>query len=375
MFAWLRDWLGGLGSERGHGESGLDAEPVGVSDKAGAARRVQSRAASRTFRLAAWSGLELPDAPPPDAGDDAQVAALVPLVKAHFAAQRPDPASFPALATRVIDLVEKPDVDVNKLVNMISQDSAISAKVLNVANSVAYRRSAEVQDLRAAVTLLGLREVANIAVGVAGRSLFDMEARAEFEVFARHWNRLYHQSMTTAFASGWLAIERRARSDHAFLAGMFHDIGKSIALRSLSSLVVNGKLSARCSDRVAERVIDEVHVELGVQMHSAWKMPRFLTFVCQHHHAPRAEARPEYVVLHVVRVASGLNLLRWGHVEDLDVQIKRSIAALGLGERQVRALGAQILDYADRVATMFNIPVDADGPAQKAKEQLFVAPR
>ena len=316
--------------------------------------------------LAAWSGLDLPDSKLQNQASRDQIAALARMVRDYFHQHRPAPSSFPALATRVIDMVEQPNVDMNKLVNVIGQDSAISAKVLNVANSAANRRTAEVEDLRACVTLLGLREVANIAVGVAGRSLFDMEARAEFELFAKHWNRLYHQSMTAAFTSGWLALDRNIRSDQAFLGGMFHDIGKSIALRSISALVMGGKIG-RCADVVLDGVLEATHVELGVEMHATWKLPQHSKLICQHHHDAAAEAKDEFMDLHLVRVASGLNLLRWGFSEPLAAQVRQSMAVLKLDQRKVRTVGTQISEFSDRVATMFKIPVDPDGPkAQRA---------
>ncbi|HET9957502.1 MAG TPA: HDOD domain-containing protein, partial [Polyangiaceae bacterium] len=62
-------------------------------------------------------------------------------VQKHFSENKPEPASFPAMASRVIDLAEHPDVDVARLAHLIERDPAICAAVLAVANSAANRRS------------------------------------------------------------------------------------------------------------------------------------------------------------------------------------------------------------------------------------------
>src|SRR5262249_38456322 len=161
----------------------------------------------------------------------------------------------------IINLVEDPQCDVNRLVPIIGQDAAISTKLLNVSNSVAYRGMGEIQDVRSAILKLGMREVAQIAAGVAGSSLFDVTVRAEFELFTKRWRALFFNAMTVAFAAGWLSIDRNlGRPDRVFLGGMLHDVGKSIVLRSLSALVIGGTLNEPPSDAAVERVLEELHV-------------------------------------------------------------------------------------------------------------------
>ncbi|HEY5956162.1 MAG TPA: hypothetical protein VIV60_06405, partial [Polyangiaceae bacterium] len=64
--------------------------------------------------------------------DAAAVAALAERVTAHFEQHKPEPTSFPAIASRVIDLAEHPDVDVGRLAHLIERDPAICAAVLAV---------------------------------------------------------------------------------------------------------------------------------------------------------------------------------------------------------------------------------------------------
>ena len=161
----------------------------------------------------------------------------------HFASNPPDPASFPALAIRVVDLLEKPDTKLEDLARWVAMDPAIAGQVLKVANSVIYRRGRDVEELPAAIVRLGLREVGQIAVGVAGRSLFDLEVRAEIAAFRERLAALFLEAMAVAYSAGWLSAKLRVGSpERAFLAGMLHDIGRPIALQSLARLIIGGEI-------------------------------------------------------------------------------------------------------------------------------------
>ena len=143
---------------------------------------------------------------------------------------------------------------------------------------------------------------------------------------------------------------------------MFADIGKSIALRSYSKLLIEGKLQTRVADTVIERVLESVHLELGIAMHATWKLPAFSALICKHHHEPQLDAKEEFADLHMIRVVAGLNQLRWGYVEPLAAQVRQSIAALRLDERRLHELGEEMLEFETRAAKMFDIQLDPDRP-------------
>jgi HD-like signal output (HDOD) protein len=290
--------------------------------------------------------------------DAAAAEAIARRVLEQFESDPPDPASFPSMASQVIDLIESPEVDIHELIRVVGQDPAISAKILKVANSAWYRRPTEIEELRPAVLLLGLKEVANLAIGVAGRALFDVEARAEFALFAERWHRLYLDAMANAFAASWLCGELAVgRPDRAFLGGMFHDIGKTVALRTLSTLMIRGRLQSRVPDAVVDRVLEDVHIDLGVSLLAAWQLPEYLTNICLRHHDPRVPEVPDYADLHVVRVVSTLSLLRGGEADanlPLD-PLQQSLSALRMTREQTRKLYAHMLELTARLESTLGV--------------------
>ena len=288
---------------------------------------------------------------------------LILQVLAHFERHQPEPASFPALASRVIDLAEHPDVDIGRLAHLIERDPAICTAVLGVANSAANRRSDPVQSVRTAITLLGLKRVANIAVGVACRSLFDVEMRVEHDLFPGWWERLFHAAMTEAFTVSFIAMERaRAASEGVFLAGMLHNIGKSLALRSLSGLLISGELPSIPNDEAIEAILQRTRVPVGVSALTTFNMPVQLIALCRHQDDTPLPATRENAEAHWVRLVSSLNELRMGTLATkLPLQVLLdSMQALGVSVDGVMAIARQLSEHSAEVGLLFSSDDGAD---------------
>lgn len=285
----------------------------------------------------------------------AQVEALVPRVLGHFSRNHPDPTSFPALAVQIIDLLEEPDVDMARLLKAISPDPAISLNVLRVANSALYYRGSDVTEMRMAVMRIGLRGVGEIAAGVAGRSLFDVGLRVEYEIFGDRWAQLFRDTMAVAFGASQFAFEQHVgRADRAFLAGMFHDLGKSLALRSLAALAIAGEVETPLAGPVVDEVLERTHVEIGCAVHEIWGLPPHLRDICRRHHDPEVPGDPDSMEIHILRMVEGVHRL----VKDpqdtrrLD-ETRQSIGEMRLVRRGVNLLHREMEQHVERVKVLF----------------------
>lgn len=305
-----------------------------------------------------WALLTGEAAPPPDPLPPearATVETLVPLLLEHFSRNRPAPTAFPALAVQIMDLLQEPDVDLGQLLKAIRPEPAISLNVLRVANSALYSRGGDVTDMRMAVLRIGLRGVGEIAAGVAARTLFDVALRVEYELFGQRWNDLFQDTMAVAFGASQFAFEQQAgRADRAFLGGMFHDIGKSIALRSLANLVIQGKVPPGLPDPVVDEVLERVHLEIGVTLHDLWALPPALREVCLHHHDPGLPEDPASQEVHVIRLAEGLHRLVKDPADARRLaETRQSLQAMHLSRRGAHLLHREMAQHAARVKVLF----------------------
>jgi len=275
-------------------------------------------------------------------------------VRAHFAHNKPAPSSFPALAVQVMDLLSRPDVDVHELIRVIGQDPAISTHLMRVANSALYHRGQDVLDLRTAIMKIGIRGVGEIAVGVAGRSLFDVAIRVEYETFPQRWQGLFHTTMTTAFTASQFSFEQHfGRPERIFLGGMFVDIGKTLALRSLARLIIAGQVPPELPDAQVDALLEEVHPELGTEALRNWGLPSHLVELCQQQHQALLP-HTDCTETQALRLVDGLGRLQRDPRDCSYLEhTRQALEALHMDRVRTRMLYRSLIAQQARVALMF----------------------
>ncbi len=267
--------------------------------------------------------------------------ATVKLLLARVEKDHHGPESFPALSMRVLQIIADGDPEVRELAQLVSRDPALCATVLRVANSPIYRGLGTSQTMRDAIARLGTREVARVAGAVSARSLFHPKSRSERASVAPLLVELHEHATATAAGAAWLAMQKApARSDRAWLGGLLHDVGKSLALRALGSLSAEGKAAPVARDLRTARLLHRVHGSLGAELATRWSLPVYVAQICGQHHDAELPLSPELTDLHVVRLVSSLRLLR--AAPDLNAcaasELPQSAHALQIDPRQLRAM-------------------------------------
>jgi HD-like signal output (HDOD) protein len=148
---------------------------------------------------------------------------------------------------------------------------------------------------------------------------------------------------------------RRARSDHAFLAGILHDLGRSVALRSIAWISMHEHCFDLESHQI-DRVVERVHVEIGGEVHSDWSLPRFPTLVAMRHHDLSLPSDGEYTDVHAVRLCSALVQIRrqpW-RVDQVRAEVDESCKALHLDGFALRSLETQLRSEMESVLASFH---------------------
>jgi HD-like signal output (HDOD) protein len=274
-----------------------------------------------------------------------EIAQLSAAVREHAEKDDSGPKSLPNASLRILNLVAKNDVEVTELATAIQQDPALTAAILRVANSAALGGAAgPVNTVRDAVVRLGIAESGRVAGAVAAKTLFSAKSKSAHAVFAPLFGDLHVAAATAAAGAAYLAMTRAVgRSDMAYLGGMLHDVGRSLALGSIASMVLERKSSKDLDPEVVQRVLDEVHVDVGAQAHERWGLPQYLTSLCASHHDANVPNHPSQAELHLVRAVSGLICLR-ATPQPLEriAELSQSIGVLGLTPLQTRALDAEL---------------------------------
>ncbi|HET6472602.1 MAG TPA: HDOD domain-containing protein [Pseudomonadales bacterium] len=196
--------------------------------------------------------------------------------------------TLPEVALNIRDAAEREDISVNELAEVIGGDPSLAARLLKVANSPMYRGAREIESISMAVGRLGIDYTCNLATGLAMQQMF----QATSEIIDRKLRAVWAQATQVAAISTVLARTfTRLKADQAMLAGLTHNIG---ALPILTWAEEHDRL---LNDSITlDKVIDEIHGELGGMILRNWKFPAEIAAVpTQFVQYDRTVAQADYV--------------------------------------------------------------------------------
>ena len=189
---------------------------------------------------------------------------------------------LPATVQRVREAMGSPDVSVKDVVNVVSLDPPIAAKLLSLANSPAYGFASRVTSVHAAVSLLGLRETYSVVLAASAEDFFKESHGFNHQAF---WDTARFCAMASVFISQFCGVPRKTG---IFAAGLLHDIGRLVLARIAPERFVKIDASLRWENLLeAEHVEFHMgHPEVGALLSEHWGLPPEITEAIRFHHDP-----------------------------------------------------------------------------------------
>ncbi len=197
--------------------------------------------------------------------------------------------SLPAVALRVIELTNNPDVSIDELAKAIRFDQALSARILRTVNSSYYGLRERCTTIHKALLLLGMRPVKSLVLGFSLVDAFeDDDAYTGFN-YREYWRRALYASIG---ARELARLTDSVDPDEAFLAGMLQDVGM-IALHEALGEVYDAVLAETGGDHAklcrSELEHFEIqHPDVGAMLAEQWNFPAELTVPIRFHERPTA---------------------------------------------------------------------------------------
>lgn len=105
-------------------------------------------------------------------------------------------ATLPEVARRVEETARNPHSSLHDLVHIIGRDPALSARMIQLANSAWLGRAVKVENLPQALTRIGLWQVRSLVVGLAMEQLFE----AKNDIVRRRLKQCWHESCALSAA-------------------------------------------------------------------------------------------------------------------------------------------------------------------------------
>lgn len=182
--------------------------------------------------------------------------------------------SLPEVALKIRDTIDDPDVTSASIAKVISTDAALTARLIQVANSPLVRGNRSIDGLDVAVTRMGNTMVKNVVNSLIVQQMFQPTTELSDKKFRAFWE---HSTQVAAISHA-LASFARLKPDVALLAGLVHDIG---ALPII-------KYAEDCEELLADEaaldtVIRETHTQIGKAMLQKWDFPADVIAVAEEH--------------------------------------------------------------------------------------------
>ena len=190
------------------------------------------------------------------------------------------PPMLPSVAMEIHELSCRPDIEINRLIDVLERDPMLAGHILKVANSPIFRGRDPETSLRSALLRLGLKNLGEIVFELAlhMRVFRSAEYSGVMEQLRRH---------STACANLCRLVATGAGQDpeNAFLCGLLHDIGIAAILIVLSE---KRKSEPELEASVLDEVVRQTHEDVSGMLARLWKLPVEVVDVVARHHGQAA---------------------------------------------------------------------------------------
>lgn len=214
----------------------------------------------------------------------------------NFVQQIEDLPTLPSVVTQIIKMVEDPDTSAADMNSVISQDPALTAKVLKLVNSAFYGFSRQISTVREAVVILGFNRVKSLALSASVFEVFQGPGAEEFDRVG-----LWEHSIATGV--GAEIIGKRINypnPEEILVGGILHNIGKIVIdlhFHDRLEDIFEYVRDRDCLMLEAERfVLGVAHPEVGAWLARQWNLPEKITDAIRYYHEP-LEAPEEHRTL------------------------------------------------------------------------------
>ncbi len=198
-----------------------------------------------------------------------------------------DIPTLPLIYQELFQMMQDPNVSVPAIADVITQDQALTAKILHLVNSAFYGYHKEIKTISRAVVILGFKAVRNAAMAISVFDYFKDESSTDEIDLTKFWEH----SIAVATICKVLAEEiGLSGTEEAFTVGLLHDAGKLIEKRYFSQDF--GELCEVAREQKmswidTERALFQInHATIGKAVFRMWDFPPSVVDAVHLHHSP-----------------------------------------------------------------------------------------
>jgi len=192
----------------------------------------------------------------------------------------------PRILSQLMALLSEEDIHADSVVELITYDPGLTAKVLQSCNTAAMGLAQRVHDLPEAVACVGFNEIYRIVAAV----VLEGTLAGEQKGYGIAAGELWQHSVVTALAGRVIAQELGGNENLVFTASLLHDLGKLILGEALegayAAVVKETALSGHSFQEAEKSILGVEHAEIGGRILARWNFPEDLVKAVWYHHDP-----------------------------------------------------------------------------------------
>jgi len=194
--------------------------------------------------------------------------------------------TLPIVASQLISLTSKEETTLADIAQLVSQDVALSAKILKVSNSAFYSFPQQISSIKQAVSILGTNAVRSLVLSFSFLSMKEGKGKTRFD-FEKFWEK----ALASAVAAK-LILEKvkGADTEEIFVTGLLQNLGELVLARTFPAeydtvlqVIDKEKLPGV---EVEETALGGSHAFIGAEVAKKWGFPEVLVLPIQYHHEP-----------------------------------------------------------------------------------------
>ena len=186
--------------------------------------------------------------------------------------------SFPQAALRVNQLINDDTADMESVAQAITQDPALAAKLLKMANSSFYGFRGEIATVKKAIQVLGLAPVRTLVLGSASTELAS-QLPNDLVSLENFWP----QAIQCSIAARHLAsCQRGVDREALFMAGLLHNIGLLVLFNQKPEASLEAQEAflygpeGRRREEAEQELLGYHQAHVGAALMKCWDFPAVL---------------------------------------------------------------------------------------------------
>jgi len=215
---------------------------------------------------------------------------------------------IPALPENVIKLQQmcnNPATTIDEISQKVGMDPAITSDLLRLSNTAGFISGKRVETINEAIITIGLKNLSTL--------LYVNEAQKIMDKQYKKFEKIWEHCQKTAFYAKQIASIYKFNdiTEHVFLAGLLHDIGKIILLSTdlaivhkISDIIKNSRI--RISSVLEETSVGLSHATIGASITKKWGFPQYIIDTIRFHHSPFLEKTQFQDIINIVYLANML---------------------------------------------------------------------